>query len=109
MTHLDATIPNARYDYPNQGYVFPTQTTEAALPTVGFDVGGRTFFIPKEALLFCETEPGWVYGGIQSRGDLPFDIWGDTWLKGVYACFDQGNKRFGCVQRTLRSQNLNVK
>ena len=30
---------------------------------------------------------------------MPFDILGDTFLKNVYAIFDQGNKRFGCVQR----------
>jgi hypothetical protein len=83
--HTDKSIKGNRYDYQNQGYVFPTNTPEIGLPTIGFDVGGKTFYVPKEALLFAETEPGWCYGGIQSRGDLPFDIWGDTWLKGVYA------------------------
>ena len=39
------------------------------------------------------------YGGIQSRGDMTFDILGDTFLKGIYAVFDQGNQRFGAVQR----------
>jgi len=58
-----------------------------------------------------------VFGGIQSRGDMTFDILGDvsvdhfrgnlrmltslqTFLKSVYAIFDQGNQRFGAVQRT---------
>lgn len=45
------------------------------------------------------------YGGIQSRGDSKFDILGDTWLKAVYAIFDQGKKRFGCVQRIEENQN----
>ncbi|KAL9131360.1 MAG: hypothetical protein Q9217_000687 [Psora testacea] len=44
-----------------------------------------------------------VYSSIQSRGDLPFDILGDAWLKGVYAIFDQGKMRFGLVQRTAHS------
>ena len=39
------------------------------------------------------------YGGIQSRGTMTFDILGDTFLKGIYAVFDQGNQRFGAVQR----------
>lgn len=47
-----------------------------------------------------------VYGGIQSRGDMSFDILGDTFLKSVYAVFDQGNTRFGCVQRAEPNQNL---
>ena len=29
-----------------------------------------------------------TYGGIQSRGDLPFSIYGDTFLKNVYCIFD---------------------
>ena len=47
-----------------------------------------------------------VYGSIQSRGDLTFDILGDAFLKSIYAIFDQGNKRVGCVQRTELTQNL---
>jgi hypothetical protein len=33
------------------------------------------------------------YGSMQSRGDLEFVILRDTWLKAVYAIFDQGNER----------------
>lgn len=80
-------IPGAYYDSVNQGYIFPTDTKEEHLPLVGFAVGsqGKVFTCGKEDLLFAETKPGWTYGGIQSRGDLPFDILGDTWLKGIYA------------------------
>lgn len=66
-----------------------------------------------------------TYGGIQSRGDLGFDILGDTWLKGIYAVgfrsmaacfdtntgfqiFDQGNKRFGAVVRVDLTQDPSV-
>ena len=31
---------------------------------------------------------GYCYGGCQSRGDLPFSILGDVFLKNVYAIFD---------------------
>ena len=47
-----------------------------------------------------------VYGGIQSRGSLTFDILGDAFLKGIYAIFGQGNQRFGAVQRVEATQNL---
>jgi hypothetical protein len=30
----------------------------------------------------------------------------DTWLKGIYAIFDQGNNRFGAVARIEKHQNL---
>ncbi|KAI4211480.1 MAG: hypothetical protein LQ351_005782 [Letrouitia transgressa] len=78
-------IPGAKYDEANQGYVFPNQTPVEQLPVVSFDVGGKEFAVQKEDLAFADAGNGMVYGGIQSRGSLSFDILGDTWLKGVYA------------------------
>ncbi|TID22918.1 putative aspartic endopeptidase protein [Venturia nashicola] len=101
-----AAIPGAKYDEQNQGWTFPSNTKAANLPVVQFAVGDKLFTVQKEDLLFAETEPGTTYGGIQSRGDQTFDILGDTFLKGVYAIFDMGNKRFGAVQRIETTQNL---
>lgn len=103
-------IPGARYDKTNQGWIYPANTPEASLPVVAFAVGDRTFAVQKEDLGFAEAEglKTYVYGGIQSRGDIPFDIFGDTWLKSVYAIFDMGNKRFGAVPRVEEHQNLGV-
>lgn len=82
-----SAIPGARYDYRNQGYVIPANITADELPVIGFAVGqeGKVFNVSKEDLLYAETEPGYYYGGIQSRGNMDFDIFGDTWLKSVYA------------------------
>lgn len=95
-----AAIPGGKYDSTQQGYVFPSSTTNAQLPVVQVDVGGQLFTIDKEDLSYADAGNGMVYGGIQSRGSQGFDILGDTFLKSVYAIFDQGNVRFGCVQRT---------
>ena len=46
------------------------------------------FAIQKEDLGYADIGDGTTFGGIQSRGDLPFSIYGDTWLKSVYAIFD---------------------
>ncbi|OBT86732.1 hypothetical protein VE02_06255 [Pseudogymnoascus sp. 03VT05] len=101
-------IPGASYDYFNQGYVYPANTTEDQLPTVTLAVGGKQFAIQKEDLGFADEGNGMIYGGIQSRGTMPFDILGDTFLKGMYAIFDQGNKRFGAVKRIDTTTNLAV-
>ena len=93
-------IPGSSYDNSQQGYVFPTSVTPAQLPVVKFAVGGQEFAVPKESLAFADTGSGTYYGGIQSRGDMTFDILGDTFLKGIYAVFDQANTRFGAVQRS---------
>jgi hypothetical protein len=92
-------IPGSTYDTAQQGYVFPATTQPADLPVVQFAVGANLFTVPKEALSFADAGNGNVYGGIQSRGTMTFDILGDTWLKGVYAIFDLGNNQFGAVQR----------
>jgi hypothetical protein len=78
-------IPGAKYDESNQGYIFPTDTTADQLPEVAFAVGNSLFSVQKEDLAFADASNGFVYGGIQSRGSLNFDILGDTWLKSVYA------------------------
>jgi len=99
-------IPGAKYDSTQQGYIFPANTTEANLPDVAFAVGSKLFHVQKEDIGFADAGNGMVYGGIQSRGDLDFDILGDTFLKGIYAIFDQGNQQFGAVQRVEQTQNL---
>ncbi|KFX86643.1 hypothetical protein V490_08975 [Pseudogymnoascus sp. VKM F-3557] len=99
-------IPGSAYDYFNQGYIYPADTTEDQLPVVTFAVGGKHFAIQKEDLGFAPVGNGMVYGGIQSRGTMTFDILGDTFLKGMYAIFDQGNKRFGAVKRIDTTTNL---
>jgi hypothetical protein len=92
----------------SQGWVFPIDTPINRRPTVQFAVGDKYFAVEKEDLGFVNLNNGYAYGGIQSRGDLPFDILGDTWLKAVYAVFDQGNQRFGCVQRVDPTQSAEM-
>ncbi|KAL8720514.1 MAG: hypothetical protein Q9225_002636 [Loekoesia sp. 1 TL-2023] len=101
-------IPGAKYDDQQQGYLFPSNTTVDKLPVVAFDVGGKEFAVQKEDLAFADAGNNMTYGGIQSRGDLSFDILGDTWLKAIYAIFDQGNKRFGAVVRNDPTQDPSV-
>jgi len=101
-------IPGSTYDQTQQGYVFPSSTTADQLPVVTFAVGGTQFAVQKEDLGFADAGNGMVYGGIQSRGDMTFDILGDTFLKGIYAIFDQGNNRFGAVPRPEQTQNTSA-
>lgn len=36
---------------------------------------------------YGEADSGYLFGGIQSRGDLTFDILGDVFLKSVYVVY----------------------
>ena len=78
-------IPGAKYDSSQQGYVFPSNTSVDKLPVVSFAVGGKQFPLQKEDLGFADAGDNMTYGGIQSRGDMKFDILGDVFLKSVYA------------------------
>lgn len=80
-----AAIPGSSYNNDQQGYIFPTATTADQLPVVKVAVGKTLFTINKEDLAFADAGNGMVYGGIQSRGTMTFDILGDTFLKSVYA------------------------
>ncbi|KAL8763043.1 MAG: hypothetical protein Q9184_001070 [Pyrenodesmia sp. 2 TL-2023] len=62
----------------------------------------------KEDHAFADAGNNMTYGDIQSRGDSPFDLLGDTWLKGIYAILDQGNMRFGAVVRHEPTQEFSV-
>ena len=78
-------IPGATYDQQNQGWVYPSDTTVDQLPDVSIAIGDKQFIVQKEDLGFADAGDGTIYGGIQSRGDMTFDILGDTVLKGIYA------------------------
>ena len=71
-------VPGSKYDSDQQGYVFPSSTSVADLPTVAFAVGSKLYTVQKEDLAFTDAGNGMTFGGIQSRGDLTFDILGDT-------------------------------
>ncbi|OAA68696.1 aspartic endopeptidase [Niveomyces insectorum RCEF 264] len=104
---LYKAIPGAKYDNSQQGYLIPTTTTADQMPTFSVAVGDNEFVVQKEDLVFADAGEGYWYGGVQSRGQNPFDILGDTFLKSIYAVWDQGNARFGAVPKLQPVQSLN--
>ncbi|KAK3685882.1 aspartic endopeptidase [Podospora appendiculata] len=99
-------IKGASYSYEYQGYIIPNTITADDLPDFSVAVGGKEFVIQKEDLLFAPADDKNWYGGVQSRGQMPFDILGDTFLKSIYAIWDQGNNRFGAVPKIEKTQNI---
>lgn len=80
-------IQGAVLDEQQGGWIFPADIPIDQLPQVSVAVGGKHFNIEKEHLAFAPVDGSgsMTYGGIQPRGNLPFDIFGDTFLLGVYA------------------------
>ncbi|KAH6641679.1 aspartic peptidase domain-containing protein [Chaetomium tenue] len=96
---LYSKIPGAEYNAEYQGWTIPQSIPVDELPDFSIAVGGKEFVIQKEDLIFAPADNNSFYGGVQSRGENPFDILGNTFLKSIYAIWDQGNSRFGAVRK----------
>ncbi|KAK4104613.1 acid protease [Parathielavia hyrcaniae] len=96
---LYAQIPGAEYSEEYQGYTIPKDVKVEDLPELSIAVGGRLFTLQKPDLLFAMADDKVWYGGVQSRGENPFDILGASFLKSIYAIWDLGHKRFGAVPK----------
>jgi len=59
------------------------------LPNFNVAIGGKTFVIPGSYINFAPTSGSQCYGGIQSNDGIGMSIFGDIFLKSVYAIFDQ--------------------
>ncbi|KAI0677724.1 acid protease [Trametes maxima] len=89
-------IDGAVFDDQQGGYKFPTNAT---IPDISFAVGNTLYKVNPKDIAFGDAGDGFTFGGIQSRGDMDFDIFGDVFLKSVYAVFNQGEKTVGLAQR----------
>lgn len=80
-------IKGAKLDEQQGLYLFPADIPTDQLPQVTIEVDGKQFNIEKEHLAFAAGDESgqWIFGGIQPRGNLDFDILGDVFLQGVYA------------------------
>ncbi len=113
------SIDGAIYDDRHGGWKYPS---DARIPNVAFAVGDKYYTIHPDDFGFGSAGHGYTLGGIQSRGDMNFDIFGDVFLKSVYVvcefdlfplltfplfcsatdhCFlvNQGDKTVGLAQR----------
>lgn len=97
-------IPGAIYSKDASGWLIPNGTPLDQLPFISFALGDKQMVIEKEHLLYAASNspiPGMAFGGIQSRGSIPFDIWGDTMLKCIYAVSDF-QKSYSCCTDICR-------
>jgi len=90
-------IEGATFDQQQGGWKYPEGAT---VPAIEFAVGETLYKVNPADFAFGAADSGFLFGGIQSRGDLTFDILGDVFLKSVYVIFNQGETSVGLVQRT---------
>ena len=64
-----------------------------------FAVGETLYTLNAVDFGFGDAGDGFTFGGIQSRGDMDFDIFGDVFLKSVYVACEYRVPRY---EKTLR-------
>jgi len=97
LSHIYGAIQGAVFDHREGGWKYPARSR---VPEISFAVGDKLYKINPKDLAYGEPmTDGYVFGGIQSRGNNDVDIFGDCFLKSVYVVFDQGNNTVGLVQR----------
>lgn len=94
-----------------QSWVFPANFTDSQLPTIVLPVGNHQVTLAKRDIIFGQIDENWIMGSIQSGGEFTSSglyIYGDFWLRNVYAIFDLAdgeNFRFGFVRREIDVNN----
>ncbi|KAJ7162295.1 acid protease [Mycena filopes] len=96
VSKIYGAIKGAKFDNDQGGRMYPASS---AVPSLGFAIGDTMYTLNAEDFPFGEAEGGFLFGGVQSRGSNPFDIFGDIFLKSVYVVFNQGESTVGLAQR----------
>jgi hypothetical protein len=81
LSQVYGAIEGATFDQAQGGWKYPE---DATVPTVEFAIGDNMYAINPKDFAFGPADGGFLFGGIQSRGNLTFDILGDVFLKSVY-------------------------
>ena len=87
-------VQGAQYNSLQGGYTFPCNANP---PDFGVSIGGKTFTIPGAYINYAPVDGSSCFGGLQSNSGIGFTIFGDVFLKAVYAIFDDstGSPRLG--------------
>jgi aspergillopepsin I len=97
-----AKVPDATYNNIQGGYTFPCSTK---LPDIQVVIAGKKVSVPGQNMNYQNLGVSTCFGGLQRSTGMPFSIFGDVFLKGLYVIFEHvpGNvQRIGFAQGTFR-------
>ena len=83
-----AKVSGATYNTAQGGYIF---SCSASLPAFNVAIGGKTFVVPGSYINYAPVNAAGTqcFGGIQRNTGIGFSIFGDIFLKSVFAIFDE--------------------
>ncbi|KIX06936.1 uncharacterized protein Z518_04912 [Rhinocladiella mackenziei CBS 650.93] len=91
-------VDGAKYDNTQGGYTFPCS---ADLPDFAVGIEDYHAVIPGSFMNFAPADSSTCYGGLQSNEGIGFSIYGDIFLKAVFAVFDSDNTQLGFAPKDL--------
>ena len=83
VSQIYGAIKGATFDQAQGGWKYPENS---AVPKVEFAIGDKLYTVNPKDFPFGPADSSFLFGGIQSRGDLGFDIYGKK-LKGRFFRF----------------------
>uniref|UniRef100_A0A0D6R3Y9 Peptidase A1 domain-containing protein n=1 Tax=Araucaria cunninghamii TaxID=56994 RepID=A0A0D6R3Y9_ARACU len=95
-----AKVSGARYNSNQGGYVF---SCSASLPNLVIGVGSARYTVPGSYINFAPLTTGssTCFGGLQSSSGIGINIFGDIFLKAIFAVFDKSGPRLGFASKSL--------
>jgi aspergillopepsin I len=93
-------VPGAGFSAMQSGWTFPCS---AKLPDIGIVVAGKKLIIAGTNMNYQSVGASTCFGGLQRNTNMPFSIFGDVFLKGLYVIFEQkpgSTQRIGFAQGT---------
>ena len=91
-------IKGSQWSDKYNGFLIPCK---GDTPDIFFMIGSSYAGVPGSSIPFAPVENGMCYSGIQSRGTMDRDIYGDVFLKNNYVAFvqQQGQEQIGVAWR----------
>lgn len=96
VTAYWSKVPGALYDLSQGAYTFPCAAT---LPSFTFGIGTYRGVVPGNYMNYGQVSATTCYGGLQSKGIVPFAVFGDVLLKAQFVVFDLGNTKVGFANK----------
>lgn len=86
MSDYYSQVSSATYNRLQGGYIFYCSDD---LPDFNVEIGGHTFTVPGSYVSYAPLSSSVCFGGIQADTGIGFSIFGDIFLKSVFAVFDE--------------------
>lgn len=100
VSNYYSSVQGAENSSQQGGYIFPCN---AQLPEFVLGIGSGQAVIPGSYMNLgaVDSSGQQCFGGLQSNGGAGMSIYGDVFLKAVFAVFDHGNTQFGFAPKSL--------